>query len=268
VSRKVRSAAKPEVDSETKKEYRGVAGQLFVLCTPWPLWSVSGSCVIGGTPATGRARETDDAGREILSYVPLSLVADFLTKTGQSEVSRLKPFHIFPALIDDSNDPQTKSAMQTIRLSHVNRLRNNGAMIFGPGFEQQWFPSKFDRETIEKFQDLLGAHMTPRGKKYPLLPPIFYPNGSQSKRDVFLNPALVKVSHSSHRVFTTRRADKTQVLKVIMFGPSSLVEAKWTRSGPASTGTKWGIDKITPGAIALAAILVSTPSFSDPLRSC
>jgi hypothetical protein len=53
-----------------------------------------------------------------------------------------------------------------------------------------------------------------------------------------------------------------------MFGPSSLVEAKSTRSGPTSTGTKWGIDKITPGAIALAAILVSTPSFSDSLRSC
>jgi hypothetical protein len=193
VSRKARRA-KPEVDSETKKEYRGIAGQLFVLCTPWPLWSVSGSWIVGGTPATGRITATDDAGMEILSYVPLPLVADFLTKTGQFEVSRLKPFHIFPALIDDSNDPQTTHAMQTLRSSHVNRLRSNGSMIFGPGFEQQWFPSKFNRESIEMFQDLLGVHMTSMGKKYPLLPPIFYPNESQSKRDVFLNPALVNVS--------------------------------------------------------------------------
>ena len=44
-------------------------------------------------------------------------------------------------------------------------------------------------------------------------------------------------------------------LKVILFGPTSLGDNK-TRSGPKSAGTKWGLRRVTPGAIALAAVLV------------
>ncbi|KAF9642036.1 hypothetical protein BDM02DRAFT_3080219, partial [Thelephora ganbajun] len=73
--------------------------------------------------------------------------------------------------------------------------------------------------------------------KYLLLPLILFPDGSQNKRDVFLNPALVKV------------------LKVILFGPSSLADSGM-HSGPKPAGIKWKLCEVTPGAIALAAILV------------
>lgn len=181
---------------DAKKTLQEVGKKIFVLWTPWPLWTISGCWIAGAsdTPATGNITATDDAGREILSYVPLPLVADFLSNAGQSIVSRPESRRIFSILINNSNDPQVTNAMSSARSSHINRLRNNAAVIFGPGFDQNWFPSKFNRGSIEKLQELLGAHMTPKGKKYLLLPPILFPDGSQNKRDVFLNPALIRVS--------------------------------------------------------------------------
>jgi hypothetical protein len=39
-------------------------------------------------PAAGKITATDEAGNEILSYVLLALEADFLSRAGQSIVSR------------------------------------------------------------------------------------------------------------------------------------------------------------------------------------
>lgn len=50
-----------------------------------------------------------------------------------------------------------------------------------------------------------------------------------------------------------------QVLRVILFGPASLSGAK--SSGPTPNGARWGIQEATPGMIAFAAIIVSTPIF-------
>ena len=98
--------------------------------------------------------------------------------------------------------------MMAARSSHVNCLRSHASLIFGPGFDQEWFASGYQRASIEKLQDLLGANSTQRGKKYPLLPPILFPDGSQSKRDVFLNPALVRVSIFSYQAFAMWYIDK------------------------------------------------------------
>ena len=84
--------------------------------------------------------------------------------------------------------------MTSIRSSQINRVRGNAALIFGPGFEQEWFPSQYARGSIEKLQTLLGAHMTTEGKKYAVIPPILFPEGSQNRRDIFRNPALIRVS--------------------------------------------------------------------------
>jgi len=83
--------------------------------------------------------------------------------------------------------------MMAARSSHINCLRGHASLIFGPGFNQEWFASGFQRASIEKFQGLLGANSNQKGKKYPLLPPILFPDGSKSGRDVFLNPVLVRV---------------------------------------------------------------------------
>lgn len=50
-------------------------------------------------------------------------------------------------------------------------------------------------------QALLGANMTSQGKKYPLFPPILFPDELQRKKDVFLNPALVRVSLYAYKDF-------------------------------------------------------------------
>jgi len=76
----------------------------------------------------------------------------------------------------------------------------HASLIFGPGFEQSWFPSKFNRALIPELQDLLGVHFTAKGKEYAVLPPILYPKGSANKRsDLFLNPALAKASTFSYQ---------------------------------------------------------------------
>lgn len=66
-------------------------------------------------------------------------------------------------------------------------------MIFNGDFKQEWFSTKFDRNSLPGFQELLGVTITTEGKKYPLLPPILFRNGSKDKEGLFLNPALVRV---------------------------------------------------------------------------
>ena len=93
--------------------------------------------------------------------------------------------------------------MSTSWSSHVNRLRAHALDIFSPGFEKDWFATHFDCGGIEKLQMLLGTTMTPKGKKYLLLPPILFPDGSKSNKDVFLSLALARVSALLYKLFTT-----------------------------------------------------------------
>lgn len=85
-------------DDDTAKELKLVAKKLFVLYSPWPSWRISGYCIAGDSnaSATERISTTDEAGREILSYVPVPLEGDFLSNAGQSLVSRPKPCYISP----------------------------------------------------------------------------------------------------------------------------------------------------------------------------
>ena len=79
------------------------------------------------------------------------------------------------------------------RTYKISRLRGAGALIFGFGAE--YFITDYDRATVQEFQGLLGVKNTPKGKHYPMLPPILYPEGSgMDPKQLFLNPALVKVS--------------------------------------------------------------------------
>ena len=185
---------------DTKKTLQEVGRKLLILYAPWPLWIVSGHRIAGAqnSSATRQISATNDAGREILSYVPPPHMADFLSKNGQALVSS----HL-SALTDNLSNPQVTNTMSSTRSSHINRLQTHASLIFGSGFEQDWFTSKYKRGSIEKLQELLGANVTSKGKKYPLLPPILFPNGSRSKKDIFLNPALVRVSVLSYQAFAT-----------------------------------------------------------------
>ena len=82
--------------------------------------------------------------------------------------------------------------MRAARSSYIFRLRSVGNRIFG--FSADFFDSKFDRSTVSEFQVLLGVKNTSKGKRYPMFPPILYPDGkSTDPKQLFLNPALTKV---------------------------------------------------------------------------
>ena len=155
---------------------------------------------------------------------------------------------------DDLPQSQVRGAMSKARSSHIHRLRQSASTIFDGDFKQGWFCTSFDRSSLPEFQELLGVTITAEGKKYPLLPPILFRNGPRDKEGLFLNSALVRVCVSSveglDRVLTY-----TQILKVVLFGPSSLSGKK--SSGPRPYGVRWGLQEVTPGMIAFAAIIVS-----------
>ena len=98
---------KAEIAADLRDELRDVAKRLLVLYSLWPSWMVSGSWIVGdpSTPAVGKITTTDDVGREILSYMPLSLVAAFLSADGQAFVSHSGRHHTFSVLINNSDDP-------------------------------------------------------------------------------------------------------------------------------------------------------------------
>jgi len=148
--------------------------------------------------------------------------------------------------------------MLTLRSSQINRVQNSASLILGPGFPQEWFPSQFNRGSIEKLQALLGAHFTAAGKEYHVIAPILFPKGPKIKKaGIFMNPALIRVSKLYYLVSTTR-TDTVQVLKVMLFGPTSISDDK-PCSGPKLYGIKWNLTETTPGAIALAAVVVRNP---------
>jgi len=165
---------------------------------------------------------------------------------------------------DDLMYSQVKAAISATRASHIHRLRQSAPTIFGVGFEQKWFYSKFDRGSLPEFQKLLGVTITSEGKKYPLLPPILYPDGSPDKKTLFLNPVLVRVCTSFIIRLSYNTLRRTQILKVILFGPSSLAESGKKPPGPKPKGIQWGIQEATPGMIALAAIIVSMSQLLIP----
>ena len=102
-----RSEVQESGTRETKKQLQGAARKPLILYAPWPSWVISGCWIVGAPvsgPGAGTITSTDLAGREILSYVPLPLVADFLSATGQSIVSL---YDSLPALTNNSNDPRS-----------------------------------------------------------------------------------------------------------------------------------------------------------------
>lgn len=47
-----------------------------------------------------------------------------------------------------------------------------------------------------------------------------------------------------------------QILRVILFGEKALDSSRGNVGGPPTYGEKWGVTKVTPGAIALACVMV------------
>lgn len=84
--------------------------------------------------------------------------------------------------------------MGTARSSHLNRLQAHADLIFGPGFDRAWFATQYERGGEGMLQVLSGAFVNSKGKGYVLMPPILFPYENGTKRDIFLNPSLIRVS--------------------------------------------------------------------------
>jgi len=147
--------------------------------------------------------------------------------------------------------------MSGARSSHIHRLRQCAPTVFDSHgeFKQEYFATQFDRNSIPAFQRLLGVTTTGGGKKYALFPPILFQN-VQKKERLFLNSAVVNVW-----VFSVNGFDSiltyTQVLKVILFGPTSLTSKSKKPSGRKPFAVKHRLTEVTPGMIAFASIIVS-----------
>jgi hypothetical protein len=158
---------------------------------------------------------------------------------------------------------QVASGMGSCRSTKINRIRGAAVEVFGPDFKSEWFGQNFNRESVDKLQQLLGAQITAAGsKKYSPVPPILFPDVEKpDKDDVFLNPALINVSAVTCLLgIGSLHTNKSQVAKVALFGPASLRrKGKAATSGPKPDGITWKVTTASPGLIAFAAIVVSVP---------
>ena len=91
------SAPLVETDKETRtrSELKKVTKKLTVLCSPWPVWKISGSFIVelpgdAALKNSDKARvitDNDPASDYILSLVPQHLYESFVSVTGQKIVS-------------------------------------------------------------------------------------------------------------------------------------------------------------------------------------
>jgi hypothetical protein len=97
-------------------------------------------------------------------------------------------------------DSEVASAIAAQRHHHIHRIRTVGDAIFG--FKSEYFATAYNRLEVPEFHILLGVKDTPKGRRYPMLPPILYPDGSDTDpKRLFLNPALIKASAHSISCF-------------------------------------------------------------------
>ena len=80
---------KQQLDPADSDAIRDAGAKIFVLCTPWPEWTVSRGFLVGSSAKVDHSTITasDRDGEEILSYIPSSSVRAFLSRAGQSAVS-------------------------------------------------------------------------------------------------------------------------------------------------------------------------------------
>jgi len=87
------------------KDLKKLGTKIAILCIPWQLWNITGPYIavtMEPDPAV-KVTATDDAGAEILSYVPTTLMTPFLSVGGQSVVSHPNITTTSLHLTNDSN---------------------------------------------------------------------------------------------------------------------------------------------------------------------
>jgi hypothetical protein len=112
------------------------------------------------------------------------------------------------------------------------------------------------------FVNLLGSHKK-KDEQYALYPRVLFTNYEVSDTELFGSPAILNVS-LFFLLTPTVPHDIWQILKAMLRGPTSVGSASTQRSGPKGSAHTWDLKSITPGCIAMAAVVVSG---SIPLSS-
>ncbi|PPR06619.1 hypothetical protein CVT24_001745 [Panaeolus cyanescens] len=123
----------------------------------------------------------------------------------------------------------------TYRRIVVHQLRNQtAAKIFQTSTYSPnplYYTFEFDRSTLDEFRKKL--YFTPSSTRFSKYCPLLYPDGKRVQHLIF------KALHLP------------LIIRSIAYGPKSL----GGKPSPSASGFLWGLKTVTPGAIALAAIL-------------
>ncbi|KAH9004679.1 hypothetical protein EDB86DRAFT_2825781 [Lactarius hatsudake] len=176
-----------------------------------------------------------------------------------AELYKSLPKHLQKALANDKQrdafrDIFLKKLGQE-RATSAHAARANAARVLQ--LETKFFEKDFDRTNAPELQKLVESPAEP-DKKYPIFPPLIFPN------------------HDVHSIHPFKCDALLALLRVILYGPSSINstgEATSSTRKRASKAALWNVNAATPGMIAFAATLLlyaCSPDdiFSDKSRGC
>ncbi|KAM6499900.1 hypothetical protein JOM56_005408 [Amanita muscaria] len=165
--------------------------------------------------------------------------ADLKIKGYVGEVYSEMPGHLHDLILKHSAFSETFRAAQKANKSHIISQLHKAAPIIwqdvlaAGGISNAVFSAKYDRSTVPEFQRLLCD----KNGKYDLWSLLLFPNHTHKMAEAFMARELAIV------------------LRVILFGLSATSDSKRRTAGPKPLGVIWGVQQVTPGAIATAAVL-------------
>ena len=130
----------------------------------WTSWSMSGSWIIGDPdiPAVRKITETDNVGREILSYIPLSLIEDFLSVSGQTFVSHSELHYIFSVLINNLDNPPDQHFNDVHLIISCKSPSEQCLHNLWPQLQTDLVPFKVRQRICQRASDASGSKIDPR----------------------------------------------------------------------------------------------------------
>ncbi|KAF9779196.1 hypothetical protein BJ322DRAFT_1172217 [Thelephora terrestris] len=124
------------------------------------------------------------------------------------------------------------------RIYLIDTVRRNASKIYslGPTISVDFYSKDYHRATVPMFVNLLGSHKK-KDEQYALYPRVLFTNYEVSDTELFGSPAILNI------------------LKAMLRGPTSVGSASTQRSGPKGSAHTWDLKSITPGCIAMAAVV-------------
>lgn len=134
----------------------------------------------------------------------------------------------------------------------VLRLRTTSAPTIFEVNKANYEPNT-DRSKIPEF--VKAVYFDPESKKFSKYAPILFPGGQLDMKKLFKCKHLALVWRLLNAPMTNFIYYFLKMLRSILFGSSSLTSNR-KLGGPKTMGDLWGVEFVTPGAIALVSILV------------